>query len=59
MPELFTRAEAASSLRISVRTIDDRIRKRTINFIRLGRRILVERTEIERIIAESRIERAV
>lgn len=52
MPEYLTVAEVAAMLRVTDQTVWDRIREGLIPAIKEGRRYLIERTALERYIAQ-------
>lgn len=50
-PTRFTRAEVAKILRISLGTLDKRIREGEISTTREGKRVFVKKAELERYLA--------
>jgi excisionase family DNA binding protein len=52
-PLAFNRREAADTLRISLRTLDYLLAQGEIRGRRIGRRIVIPKTEIERLLIES------
>jgi excisionase family DNA binding protein len=51
----FTRSEAAEALRVSLRTIDNLLASGNLRSRRIGRRILIPRCELERVLAKDAI----
>lgn len=49
-PTLLTRKEATEVLRIGLSSLDEAIRRKEIPVVRLGRRILIPRLALERMI---------
>ncbi len=46
-PDLLTRQEAMDYLRISKRTLDNLMRKRDIPFIKIGKKVLFRKADID------------
>ena len=46
----FTRVEAADTLRVSLRTLDYLLAQGTLRGRRIGRRVLIPKTEIDRLL---------
>jgi excisionase family DNA binding protein len=47
-----TRREAADSLRVSLRTLDALLASQRIQATRIGRRVLIRRSELERLLGD-------
>lgn len=54
--ELLDKREAAARLRISIRSIDNRIRDRTIPFVKIGKAVRFIAADLNRFIQTHRIE---
>jgi excisionase family DNA binding protein len=54
----YTVGEAAHLLGMKETTLRERIRMRRVRVLRLGRRVLVKREELERLLAEGSVEHA-
>lgn len=48
-PTLLTKTQAAKSLSVCVRTIENFMRDRRLSFIKLGKSVRIDPTEIERL----------
>jgi len=51
LPELSSRRESAAALRVSLRVIDYMIQRRELGIVRIGGRVFVPVSELNRVIA--------
>lgn len=56
--ELLTVPEAARLMRLATPTVYQRCAARQIEHVRIGRKILISRAEVDRLIAEGTVKRA-
>jgi excisionase family DNA binding protein len=56
MPELLDLKEGAKELRLSIHTLRAWVYQRRIPFVRLGRRVLLRRSDLENLINENVVE---
>lgn len=56
MPELLDLKEGAKELRLSIHTLRSWVYQRRIPFVRLGRRVLLRRSDLENLINENVVE---
>jgi len=52
-PQFLNRQEAADELRLSLSSLDAALARGEIRSVRIGKRILIPATELERLIAEA------
>ncbi len=55
VPELLTPAEAAAFLRISMTTIRKMLRERRLPYSKIGRRVLINRADLDALLDASRV----